>query len=404
MTFSWIWETIGGFIIGVFCTEIWKRSRKLIVKKKLKKINPPSQYRNEKQSYEFIFLDHAIPKYFRNNIDIKNTNKSFFWGVSEKKKQEFRNYKNKFVLRDAVAIDQNKPLYDFIKNNYPNIKDIEPFLNEISDKTADMFLNGLSGGKTLFNNRMFGIYHISTNRGDGDDENSTLDLEVFTTDYFTYKFMVNVYTALVSIKDVFKIEIAADINKYLPFFCSIGIGGFLIINRFGEDELLWTKRSKGVACPDLWHFSYDETFSIKDCVNRRTSNGEEQKPNVYECLERGIMEELGIGGRDETYGVDDYGIVDIGVIKNNNRLEFEILSYAQILLKNKDFTNDDFIEFTKIAQDGQLESIEMEGIPIKDTKAFFNDRNKKFTPESKALYSAIKIRIKGGLINTIKNF
>ena len=77
-------------------------------------------------------------------------------------------------------------------------------------------------------------------------------------------------------------------HKLRPFYNSVAVGGFVIIDRGNGDELVTGFRGENCQSGGYWHFSYDETFTEDD------KSDEDDQPNLMTCLRRALSEELGI--------------------------------------------------------------------------------------------------------------
>ncbi len=358
---------------------------------------------------DVIVFEHAVPYCNLDNITFKDGGYCFYREVPAIYREEFKKYCKSdgtphFVSRDGrdFCDDVHKtPLYEFIFNRYPEIKDIDIYLNKIAEDTAEVFLDRLKAGKLAFNNQMWGIDKISESKTyNSNSEASTLDITLFTTDYFTYKFMVNVYKDLnMRNPKVFSaIQKISDLNKYRPFFCSIGVGGFILANRKGSPELLWVKRSAGVAQPTKWHFSYDETFNLQDKSNIKVV-GTETIPCLVTCIRRGLIEELGLGYHKSGYNVndDDIKVISFALIKNDERLEFEFFSYTKVSFGSDTITTEDFDLMRRtLAKDASYEAIDVVFMPLtkRDINKLISDKDFVQTPESIFLAKSFLMRKK----------
>ena len=214
---------------------------------------------------------------------------------------------------------------------------ITEFINIVSLKVADDFINNIKVKKRLmFNGAMLGVHDIFDKRSPNVEEFGTR-IYMYHSDYFTFKCTVEIYHILRSIQDHFLDININNINEYSPFLCSLGMGGFLVINQDNHLNLMWTKRSDAISSGDMWHFSYDETVSLqKDAVRTNGINGKEGSIIIYKdksimidpikSMHRGIYEENGVY---ENELIGNKGIIEIGLIKSD-RLELEFLSYASL--------------------------------------------------------------------------
>ena len=150
---------------------------------------------------------------------------------------------------------------------------LRDFVDVISQLVSCSFIHDLDRGKVMFNGAELGVYSISDGRTQN-VENPIIDMELYYSDYFTFKCMTEMYHVLCSIDDKpFAVNELSDVRNISPFLCSLGLGGFVAARTGRGTSLMWTKRSGNISSGDMWHFSYDETVSLlKDAVT--TADGE----------------------------------------------------------------------------------------------------------------------------------
>lgn len=276
-----------------------------------------------------------------------------------------------------------------------DIFNFDDFISIVSVITADGFIEQIrTKNKTMFNGAMLGIYNIRDYRT-GNVEKHELGIRMYHSDYFTFKCMVEVYHILRSIKNTFHFkDIKADIKKYSPFLCSLGLGGFVIAEQDDYQTIMWAKRSNTISSGDIWHFSYDETVSLlKDAV-RDGKNGNSGKIkllpknkiriNPYKNFYRALYEENGL--KEENLG-QDRGILSIGLI-TSERLEIELLSYASVKLRSGASIPMQMRKFHNSAPDGYLEISKYEFRSLNDSVNNYIGRL--LTPESHFLAEVIQ--------------
>ncbi len=140
--------------------------------------------------------------------------------------------------------------------------DIESFINVVSEMVACTFIADLEAGMTMFNGAELGVYNISDTRT-VNSEQYCIDMQLYYSDYFTFKCMTEMYHILCSIDGKpFTVNNIADIRPLVPFLCSLGLGGFLAAYTENGVSLMWTKRSGNISSGDIWHFSYNETVNL----------------------------------------------------------------------------------------------------------------------------------------------
>lgn len=367
--------------------------------------------------------------YQKDNVDIKVLKKAFFLSIPEEYLKRLEELK--FFRKDKMEKVENllasicperdsiqQSLYAFLENNkqyytpsivhiwlrnhlegdmyknisIPNEKDLSPtsLIDIVRKMTACSFIHELEQKKTMFNGAELGVYSITDNRTIN-SESPTLDIELYYSDYFTFKCMTELFHILYSIEDSpFIIKSIRDIPGISPFLCSIGLGGFVYTNFEGNDMLLWTKRSDVISSGDMWHFSFDETVSVQN--DAITKNHEIQIPSdgyvridSNKILKRALKEELGI---TETIG-NNFGLFEIGIIQSE-RLEVELISSACIKMTKEEYCEGKLNELWKLANDGYLEVSKLQFLPLYGQEHLVG---KFITPESFEISKRMQKRI-----------
>ena len=309
-------------------------------------------------------------------------------------------------LIDSVSPDKNlikNKLYSFIQKNYmlPELYSwlsehmpaslpsslskesftIDSFLNVIANQTADWFIHEKKNlNKGHFNGAMTGVYKVMEDPIPNIERHRTT-VDLYYSDYFTFRCMERVYHILCSVKDCFGDLSRADVEDYCPFFSSLGLGGFIIANQPHSQSLVWVKRGKTIAASDLWHFSFDETSNIyKDSF--RDADGRIRVENGVVCLDpqkyllRGIEEEIGLSAESIK---SQFGIFELGLIKCD-RLEMELLSYAVYDCPDEPSLTAQFSDHARRALDAHNEVARLDFVPLISSTYKFTGRF--LTPES----------------------
>ena len=316
--------------------------------------------------------------YNKNDFQLYVINKSFILSVPEKYKKTLKTlnfFRKDIVLEVDKFLDKIKPdnielkqqLARFIidhKDHYPLLviydklseylkqdkyKDIElttsddfgieEFITTVSEMVACTFITDLESGKTVFNQLELGVYNIIDSRTTN-SESSNVDMQLYYSDFFTYKCMTTIYQILDSIdKSAFDVVNIREINLLAPFLCSIGLGGFFVAGTNGDSLLLWKRIMDNISSTEIWHFPYDETISLL-CDGIKDDKGQviiDKDNSVHldiACiLNRAIKESVGATISD--FEQDSYGIFEIGLIRSE-RLEIEIISRAFIKTDSKE--------------------------------------------------------------------
>lgn len=288
-----------------------------------------------------------------------------------------------------------RQLKAFICENYPEIVDVDQYLNQVAEATAEAFIRGKEAGMKLFNGAMLGIYDIRLDRTPN-EERHLLYIDFYVSDYFTFKFTVELYHQLRTRANRFNIEKIEQINQYAPFLCSLGMGGYIVLEHNEENYLMWTKRDATMSSGDMWHFSFDETVNLsKDVLRDGKGNilffDGKMKINPYTNFYRGIWEELGMAKVD----LDEGGIFEIGIIMSE-RLEIELLSYAKKKLRGDISIEEQMCKYTENAPDGKYEITKIQYVELSKCRDEFIGRL--VTPEAYALFQRMFQRLsKGGI-------
>lgn len=371
--------------------------------------------------------------YDKEHLDIKVINKSLFIDVPTKFKKEleerkfFRNDKLQAVERHLEKLKPEKEelyqqfvsfvishkaiysmptlhkrLKDYLKrDNYKDI--ILPELNKfginefvliVSEMVACTFIADLNKGKTMFNGAELGVYNIADNRTTN-SEHPCVDMQLYYSDYFTFKCMTEMYHILCSIDGTpFVINNIQDIHPLAPFLCSLGLGGYLAAYTDEGVSLMWTKRSGNISSGDIWHFSYDETVSLlldgatDENKNLKVGDDKSVKIDTEKLLYRALKEE--VGATQEKVDEDNHGLFEIGIIKSE-RLEIELISQAVLHLEPNVMPQEQIKEMHDSANDGYLEIAKVQFLPLRNREKLVG---RLLTPESYAIYTRMQDRLK----------
>ena len=192
--------------------------------------------------------------------------------------------------------------------------------------------------------------------------------------------MNNLYKELINRGVIFTFTCPEDINQYVPFFSSIGIGGFLILKNKNSNNYMLVQRSKSVNCAGQWHFSYDETFKPEDTPHPE----EKETDHIQKGMTRALDAELCIKKFLRRKDLYSYGVAGVGVI-SSGRLEFEICT--AVILNSSSECEKDIRESFYAAKDSIRESCCMILKKAKGATTFM--KNHSCTPESLALFQLL---------------
>ncbi len=356
-----------------------------------------------------LFID--IPKTFKNKLqELK-----FF---REDKVKEIRKHReilnpesNELIQQFYNFLDAHKDIYsmpilhkritEYLKvDKYKEIVlpsldnfDKKQLVNTVAEMVACSFIADLNAVKTMFNGAELGVYSISDNRTT-DSEEHCVDMQLYYSDYFTFKCMTEMYHILCSIDgSPFVINSTQDIRPLAPFLCSLGLGGFVTAYINGRPSLMWTKRSGNISSGDIWHFSYDETVSLL-LDGTKDKNGHlivDKDKSVHidtnNLLFRALREE--VGATQTKIEEDNHGLFEVGVIKSE-RLEIELISQAVLHLQPTPTPQEQIKEMHDSANDGYLEIAKVQFLPLRDRNELIGLL---LTPESFEIYLRMQERV-----------
>lgn len=271
--------------------------------------------------------------------------------------------------------------------------DITEFIKIVSEMVACTFITDLKDGKTMFNGAELGVYNIVDNRTTNSEEHC-VDMQLYYSDYFTFKCMTEMYHILCSISDKpFVLNTTQDVRPLAPFLCSLGLGGFVAAYIKGKPSLMWTKRSGNISSGDIWHFSYDETVSLlldgtKDSDKHLIVNKDNSVSiDIRNILFRALKEEVGVTqAKVEKY---NHGLFEVGIIKSE-RLEIELISQAVLHLQENPSPQEQIKEMHDSANDGYLEIAKVQFFSLRSRNELIGHL---LTPESYDIYKRMQDRL-----------
>ena len=292
-------------------------------------------------------------------------------------------------LKEYLDVDK----YRSIRLSELDKFDDQQFIGIVAGMVACTFITDLEAGKTMFNGAELGVYNIVDSRT-VDSEEHCVDMQLYYSDYFTFKCMTEMYHILCSINDApFIINSTQDIKPLSPFLCSLGLGGFLAAYIKGIPSLMWAKRSGNISSGEIWHFSYDETVSLLLDGAKDTEGhiivGEENVVyiDINNILFRALREEVGV--TQAKIEEDNHGLFEIGIIKSE-RLEIELISQAVLHLHPTPTPQEQIREMHDSASDGYLEVAKVQFLPLRNRSELIG---KLLTPESYDIFLRMQDRL-----------
>lgn len=271
--------------------------------------------------------------------------------------------------------------------------DTDALIDTIKRMVASNFINDLKSGKTMFNGAELGVYSIKDNRTTN-SEHPLSEIDLYYSDYFTFKCMTEMYHVLCSVDDShLKIEKVGDVHPLAPFLCSLGLGGFLAAYTEKGISLMWTKRSGNISSGDMWHFSYDETVSLLlDAAKKDDKIIVDEDKTVHidinKLLARALKEE--VGATPELVEQEHHGLFEVGIIKSE-RLEIELISQAVLHLPKEQSLEEKIKAMRDSANDGYLEISKIEFLPLRDRSKLIG---RLLSPESYKIFERMQSRLK----------
>lgn len=332
-----------------------------------------------------IGLAHAYPYYDINNIKSKNTDIELFFDCPTHIKEEILKIDPEFIFKEDKSFDGGNLFNDLV--SITEIDNLIELINKHKEIVGKKILIKLEKNEEIFNGEKFGVHRVSVSKS-GKDEDSTIDISFFKTDYYTHMVFRSIYKELIEnnhpIKDVMKVN---ELSKYSPFTTSFGVNTYIIIDNYDSNKknIIFAKRSKYTGTDSeecKWHVSMNEGLTITDI----DYNG---KISINSCVIRGLNEELGI--REENSKIKDVRFMDLFLHKGN--FEIGITSFVTMKI-SFDELNTKYMS----AKDGELETDEIKDVRFrkKDIDNFISDNSGKFTDAG--LYTLGMIRSREDII------
>ncbi|MFZ8167702.1 hypothetical protein ACO1HB_02620 [Alteromonas macleodii] len=370
---------IGSHFFTKFADKFTAKFSKRVKDKKLKKYLKKYDSELEKN---VIAIDHAAPLYRLENIELTIKKEHFFLSTETALIEELT--KLRFKLNSLNVFGDK--LAELERST--NINGLSGLIDHSSVTVANELVEKIRQGHIRFNGKLFGVRRAFGGRTP-EDEEATLKIEFYETDYFTYLVMNDVYSRLKN--SGFKFYFAnsfVSLRRYYPFMPSFGLACFTIFDRGNGEEVLLCHRSEHLeAFPNNWHFSMNEALSLKDLDSDKI----EKTPSFKTCLFRGLKEELGI----EKTRVKEFGFMDFWL--GTERCELGILSYAKIKI-DKNYSFDDFLKAYSIAQDSELETQNWRLEKVKEIPRFVEDNSELLSAPCKKGLEYLSSRYNAGYL------
>lgn len=230
-----------------------------------------------------------------------------------------------------------------------------------------------------YNNKKYGVSNIRPyGRTEDQVEMPVLEMELFTTDYFTHRVMKDVCKALISEGDPYidKLQyINLGANRIL--FTSLGVNLLLTDSPYQENpHTILTSRSTNAA------ETYEQrqySVSVIEGVSLSDYDGYTKTVNVEFAVLRGLQEELGI--KDHMVKKDSLRFYELFV--NRKNLEMGLSCSIELA---RDFSVQRDV-FQCHGKDEMIEIAEKRAVPLSDLARFVQLNRQNFLPQ--ALFTAL---------------
>jgi len=287
-------------------------------------------------------LESGKPFFRPQDISISDSGKNLIIAIPEQYRARLLDNDPTFVFRIQSSYNKSESFLDLAK--LTGIAELPELIEKHVDLVAQDFIARQENNRLVFNGEMFGVKKIRRGRKT-ENEINHLQMEVYKTDFFTYQVFASIHRKLKSeghpISKVSKLEeLQNSAVDYSPFLSSFGLNAFVLLN--GGTSVVLGERSQYITLNERkYHFSMNEAFS-------QTDLDYQNRPSLYQCLNRGLHEELNIDN-DLTFGssvrfLDLFFSVD----------KFEIGMTAIVSFEN--FTFEHLKERYKYAPDASLET------------------------------------------------
>ncbi|MGM0897058.1 MAG: hypothetical protein ACQEV0_04110 [Bacillota bacterium] len=300
---------------------------------------------------DIVSLDHADPTYEMHDIFVRESGKKLFIDCPAEYKEIIQLHDSDFIFSRNTSFNRSADFGDLAE--ITGIVELPELIDKHSRVAIRHFIAKLENGHTIFNGKKYGVFNIRRKRVADGEENASLKLDLFETDYFTHHVFRSIYKELKAKgHPISKIEKMEEIHRYSPFLTSFGINTFVLLENHIESEIVFAKRSKYLNTgteESLWHLSMNEGLTETDCEGKEVS--------LIKCLHRGLREELGIREEHHKY-IADERFMDLFL--ETNKFEIGLTSFVRLDMRMNQLTS-----LYAISKDGELETDGILSIPFK---------------------------------------
>lgn len=273
---------------------------------------------------------------------------------------------NGFATEDRV--------FDTTLNEITELIPIPNLMEQIErsrEKVFQQFRNKENG--CYYNNKKFGIENVNPfARTIDEKETPKLELDLFTTDYFTHRVM----------KDVCKTLILDGCNHFNEinyshlgpnkiFYTSLGINLILAEDSLEDPGILITSRSSNASETNI---SQRLSLSVIEGVSISDYDSYLDTVSLSLAAKRGLIEELRV--TEEMIQLDKLRFYDFFVIKSNQEMG---ISCTALLKKNLSLAND---VINLHGKDEELEISDKREIKIRCLESFIRDNRAAFNRQA----------------------
>lgn len=383
-------EEIVFLLLGMIIPSAYKIARKRINIMRYKR-----QYALGKSAVNnsVMVLERPVPCFKEGNIVLSKNNKRFYIDIPEKYHQKINDLNPTFGIRQRQReVDTDD---DFISHleTIVGITNIRELIARQVDAVAELFISELEAGKERFNGELFGVYKFLPSRTDV-NEDVCVKIEYYITDYFTHRVMGSIYKIVKATQPQLFDELneMQNVNKYYPFLTSFGMCCFIILEENDVERILIGHRSKNVIVDqDKYHFTMNEAFSLQD-INKDTT----LRPDLMICLERGLLEELGLPGTVLFKQMKDKKFYSLFI--DLDKIEMGISCFVR-LKTDRSFDYNKLMDlYHNNAKDRRLETIDMIEVHVGELDKFIAENKDKMSKGALSQISIINTMFKLGYL------
>lgn len=374
---------LSGSLVLFLLQRSQKKINHFLFRKKIKK--ELASYKKRKNSINVIDLACGDPEFekrhiFTREVSIFGARRSLYIDMPDSIKEKMRIKEREAGYIDSLLTSfhqstsfNGRPGFQDIATS-TGISDLPQLIEKHRHIVGNKFLESADG--LIFNGKKYGIFNLRFTRF-GEEENPGVELDLFTTDYFTHRVFRSIYHELKQQGHPISSAGVSDFLRYKPFFTSFGINTLLICESERGKNIVLSKRSNRVhGSTPKYHITMNEGLS-------QTDKDPFGRVELELCFKRGLLEELGINEKLYQLGVKA-AFYDFFLEKNN--LEIGLSSVFELDLDyEKDIA-------PLIARDKQLEADSFLTIPLnsKEIKKFV-DANE-FVPHGLYVLERVLLR------------